>query len=718
MTEHISRRGFIALASTAGAGLALGIRFGTADAADATDDAHSSAAFAPNAWLRVEPSGRVIIVMAKSEMGQGVLTALPMIVAEELDADWNAVTIERSPATQAYPTFTGGSQSVRTMWTPLRQSGATARAMLVAAAAAQWRVPVAECTTNAGVVMHAKTSRRLGYGALAVRAASLPVPAPETVPLKAAKDFRLVGKPITRRDLPDKVKGRAIFGIDVRVPGMLVASVARCPEFGGAIGRVNDTHARAVAGVRQIVRLDALPDKGLPARVAVLADTTWAAMEGRRALEIEWTPGPDHAFDSEAMFEHARGALDIAGEIMEQVGEQKPPADPSRVIQRDYELPFLAHATMEPMNCTAHVTSTHAEVWAPTQMGGGMQKAVAKFLSLDPSAVTVHVTLLGGGFGRRAYSDFVIDAVQIAKAAKRPVKVIWSRDEDIQHDLYRTASVQRLRAELDASGKPVSWFNRVAGPSDAGYWNPKSLHMGEMDPPEVIPYAIQNRIADFVYVPAPVPLGAWRAVVNTQNAFCVESFIDELAVATKQDPVEFRLAMLDGKPRMQNVIRLAAESAGWGKPLPQGRGRGISFFDYDGTYVAQVAEVTVAADGAIRVDRVTCAFDCGQMVNPDTIRAQIEGSVAWAVSATLYGEITVKNGRTVQSNFNDYPVIRLPEMPRVDVHLVVNEEEPSGVGEPAVPGVAPAVANAVFAATGRRVRRLPLMQKAAIRPAT
>jgi len=363
---------------------------------------------------------------------------------------------------------------------------------------------------------------------------------------------------------------------------------------------------------------------------------------------------------------------------------------------------------MEPMNCTAHVTDSSAELWIPTQFGDGMQKRVASFLNLPVDAVTVHVTFLGGGFGRRYYADFVIDAVQISKAVGAPVKVVWSREEDVQHDLYRPASVQRLRAGLDEKGRPVSWENRVAAPGHAAYWNPATDHPGGDDAPDAILYSIPNQLADFVYVPAPVPIGAWRAVRHTQNIFSIESFVDELAHAAHADPIEYRLALLDGVPRARHVLETVRDRSGWAQPLPKGRGRGVAFMRYGGTFVAHVAEVAVSSGGTVRVNRVTCAFDCGQMINPDTVRAQVESSVIWGLSAALWGEITVEHGRTVESNFHDYRVARMHDAPAIDVHLVVNHETPTGVGEPAVPGVAPAIANAVFAASGRRVRRLPL----------
>ena len=707
MTNPVSRRSFVTIVAGTGASLVLGLRLDSLPSLS-HHTSKSEPDWAPNAWLRIDESGVVTIITPKAEMGQGVFTALPMIVAEELDADWSTVKIEQSPARAPYDTTTGGSDSVRSSWLPLRQAGAAARAMLIAAAAGDWNVPVSECRTEPGAVVHSATNRRATYGSLVSKAARLPVPDAAALQLKSPEEFRIVGKPIVRRDAGPKTNGSAIFGIDVRVPDMLVASVARCPFHGGTLRQVDDTKARAVRGVRQIIPLEPVRSAGLPARVAVVADTTWAAMKGRRALVVAWDPGENASVSSAAMLASAHTAMNTAGTITHQAGDvESRKSSAARVIEQTYALPLLAHLTMEPMNCTAHVTDASAEVWVPTQFGSAMQGNVARFLKLPLDAVTVHGTLVGGGFGRRAYPDFVIDAVQIAKAAGKPVKVVWSREEDVQHDLYRPSSVQRLRAALDDRGRPVTWENHAAGQSNDGYWRPTSPPSGS-EAPDTIAYDIPNRLADFVYVPSPVPIGAWRAVRHNQNVFCIESFIDELAHATDADPIEYRLAMLDSHPRGKAVLTAARDRAGWSRRLSSGHGRGAAFMNYAGTYVAQIAEVSATRNGGIKVDRVTCAFDCGQMVNPDTVRAQIESSIIWGLSAALWGDITVEHGRTVQSNFNDYRVARMRDTPAIDIELIVNHEEPSGVGEPAVPCVAPAIANALFAATGRRVRQLPL----------
>jgi len=699
----VSRRTFVVTTTLAGTGLLLGVRAG---AASPLGDI-----FAPNAWIRLDDSGDITILVHKSEMGQGVWTALPMIVAEEMDADWRRVRAERAPTRPDLDTATGGSSSVRESWDALRKAGAAARAMLIDAAARQWKVSASECTTSAGEVIHSPSRRRLAYGSLARDAAALTPPDEKTLTLKDPRVFRIVGRDTRRLDTPAKVTGQARFGIDVKVPGMLVAVVARCPTFSGRVARVDDGKAKAIPGVRQVISLDPVP-RQLPGRVAVLADDTWTAMKGCRALEIEWDVGDQAGFSTDAMWEDARDR--ITDDANAKVNRQWASADTAgvhaantRTVEATYELPFVAHACMEPMNCTASVTSDRVQLWLPSQFPEQARRTAAQITGVPLEKVEAHVTFLGGGFGRRAYQDFVVEAVQLSQKAGAPVKVVWTREDDIQHDFYRPAQMQRFRTTLDASGRPLTWDNRVVGPSTELWWNPKSTQPQRREGGEEPPYDVATAYNDFVAVPAPVPLGAWRAVQNGQNGFCFESFVDECAHATGMDPVEYRLARLAGKSRQQAVIRLAAEKARWGTPLPKGRGRGIAFFDYDGTYVAQVAEVSVTKKGGVHVDRVICAFDCGTMVNPDGVRAQAESAVIWATTAALYGEITMKEGRTVQSNFHDYHVMTMAEVPVVEVHLVRNLEPPTGVGEPAVPPLAAAIGNAIFAATGQRLRRLP-----------
>ena len=713
----VSRRSFVVSSAIAGTGLLIGVRIPTRrrlpdDTPYPTPSAAISGAepFAPNAWIRLDESGDVTILVHKSEMGQGVWTALPMIVAEEMDVDWHRVRAERAPTRPDLDTATGGSSSVSDSWLPLRRAGATARAMLVSAAAKRWSVPESELTTNAGEVVHTSTRRRLAYGLLAREAASLTPPDEKSLTLKDPRSFRLLGRDTPRLDTPAKVTGKATFGMDVKVPGMLVAVVARCPTFAGKVARVDDSKARAVPGVRQVITLDPVP-RQLPGRVAVLADDTWSAMQGRKALEIEWDFGDQAGFTTDAMWQDAHRLVgaDVEAKINRAQGDTAVrQGDGHRIVEATYELPFLAHACMEPMNCTASVTADRVELWLPSQFPESARRAAAQLTKVSLEKVEAHVTFMGGGFGRRAYQDFVVEAVQLSQRAGVPVKVVWTREDDIQHDLYRPAQLQRFRASLDAKGHPIVLQNRIVGPSTEAWWNPATTTPQRREGGEPPPYEITNTVNDFVRVPAPVPLGAWRAVQNGQNGFCFESFIDECAHAAGADPVAYRLDLLGAsRARQHAVVRLAADRAQWGTKLPRGRGRGIAFFDYDGTYVAEVAEVTVTKRDGVHVDRVVCAFDCGTLINPDTVRAQVESAVVWATSAALYGEITVKDGRTVQSNFHDYRVLRMSEAPVVEVHLVRNTETPTGVGEPAVPPLAAAIANAIFAATGQRLRRMP-----------
>jgi isoquinoline 1-oxidoreductase beta subunit len=711
-TTELSRRSFVISSAIAGAGLLVGVRIRDERARMFAATASPSAleAFVPNAFIRLDESGDVTILVHKSEMGQGVWTALPMIVAEEMDADWRRVRAERAPTRPDLETATGGSSSVRESWEPLRRAGAAARAMLVAAAAKRWGVAESECTTSAGEVIHTTTRRRLSYGSLARDAATMTPPDEKALTLKDPRTFRIVGRDARRLDTPAKVTGKATFGIDVKLPGMLVAVVARCPTFAGGVARVDDTKARAIRGVRQVITLDPVP-RQLPGRVAVLADDTWSAMQGRKALDIQWDLGDQASFSSDAMWQEARRLVDDDADanINRAQGDTAVrPQDGHHLVEATYELPFVAHACMEPMNCTASVTADRVELWLPSQFPEPARHVASQLTKVPLDKVEAHVTFMGGGFGRRAYQDFVVEAVELSQRAGVPVKVVWTREDDIQHDMYRPAQLQRFRASLDASGRLITLQNRIVGPSTEAWWNPATTSPQRREAGEPPPYDYVNTLNDFVRVPAPVPLGAWRAVQNGQNGYCFESFIDECAHASQVDPVAYRLMLLGpNRPRQQAVVRLAAEQSQWATKLPHGRGRGIAFFDYDGTYVAEVAEVTVTKRDGVHVDRVVCAFDCGTIVNPDTVRAQAESAVIWATSAALYGEITVKDGRTVQSNFHDYRVLRMADSPAVEVHLVRNLERPTGVGEPAVPPVAAAIANAVFAATGQRLRKLP-----------
>ena len=673
--------------------------------------------FAPNAWLQVGTDGNVTLTIDKSEMGEGNHTALAMLIAEELDADWTKVKIgpvPDNPARWSRRMSTGGSTSVRTSWDILRKAGATARTMLVAAAAQTWGDEPAACSTDNGVVSHAGTTHRLTYGELATKAASIPVP--ENPPLKDPKDFRLLGKRTHRLDTPSKVNGTAQFGIDVRVPRMLIASVERSPVFGGRVKSFDATRTKAMPGVRHVVQLESTPWTGTGAwgvgtesGVAVVADTYWQAVEGRRALQITWDEGAN------ATLGDIPGKLaslaNQAGVSARKDGDAAAAlAGAAKQIDAVYTVPFLHHATMEPMNCTAHVRADGCDVWAPTQNQTRAQQVAAEAAGLPIDKVRIHTTLLGGGFGRRLESDFVAEAVRISRAVKAPTKVIWSREDDTKHGFYRPATYNRLVAGLDAQNKPLAWTHHIVAPPILLKYGPlqNGIDRTLIDGAADMPYGISNVFVDQVAADLPVPLGFWRSVGASQNAFVVECFMDEVAAAAGRDPYEFRRELLQAKPRHLRTLELAATKAGWGTPLPPGRGRGIAIAEWEPTTCAEVAEVSVASDGTVRVHRVVCAVDCGQVVNPDTLEAQMQGGVVFGLSAALYGEITIANGRVKQGNFTDYPVLRIPEMPVVEVYTVPSTDALGGIGEPSVPPTAPAVCNAIFAATGRRIRSLPI----------
>ena len=713
-TSTITRREFVG--TSAGLVLSFYLPAGPGRASAPRDGA-----FSPNAWLRVGSDGIVTLTIDKSEMGQGPHTALAMILADELEADWSKVQlgpVPENPAAWSRPMSTGGSRSVRSSWDTLRKAGATARAMLVAAAAETWGVEPATCRAENGTVVHATSRRRLGYAVLARKAATLPVP--ENPPLKDPKDFRLIGTRVRRLDTPPKVDGGAVFGIDVRVPGMLVASIERCPVFGGRIKRFDAERSNAVPGVRHVVPLDASPwtgtngawGVGCAAGVAVVADSYWQAVTGRRALEIEWDEGDNGSLDSDAIrAQFTRLAEQPGAEARKNGDAPIALAGAAKRVEAVYEVPFLHHATMEPMNCTAHVRAEGCDVWAPTQNQTRAQEVAAELAGLPKEQVRVNTTLLGGGFGRRLEPDFVSEAVRLSKAVGAPVKVIWSREDDVRHGFYRPATYNRFAAGLDATGSPVAWTHRIVAPPILLKFGPleKGIDRTLIDGAANLPYGIPNLLVDQVAVDLlPVPRGFWRSVGISQNAFVTECFCDEVAVAAGKDPYEFRRALLGDKPRHRRTLELAAEKAGWGSPLPAGQGRGIALAEWAPTTCAQVAEVSVAPDGTVRVHRVVYAVDCGPVVNPDTIEAQLQGGIVYGLTAALYGEITIERGRVKQGNFDDYPLLRLPEMPVVEVYIVPSSDAQGGIGEPAVGPIAPAVCNAIFAATGKRVRRLPI----------
>ena len=699
MTSNLTRREFIAVVGAAGGGLVLAMRVPLGDLADA----EPLDAFTPNIWLRIDPLGDVTITVARSELGQGARTGMAMIVADELEADWAKVRIEPAVADAKYGSMTtGGSSSVRGSWVRLRQAGAAAREMLVTAAAATWAVDRTTCRAESGAVVHTPTGRKLDYGAL-VEAASR-VPVPENAPLKDPKDFRYIGKSLPRLDIPDKVTGRARFGIDTRRPGALVAVLARSDVFGGKARSFDATRALAVPGVRRVLEI--------PAGIAVLADTTWAALRGREALQVDWDPGPNAALTSESIrgdFEAlSRGKADVA---RREGDPESALASAARRIDAVYELPFLAHAALEPMNCLAEVRDGEAEIWAPTQSPQWARGAVAGALDIPEDRVTVHTTLVGGAFGRRLMVDYAVEAARLSKLAGVPVQVVWTREEDIHHDYYRPASLHRLSAGLDAGGRLVAWTHRIVAPSIGRQNFPDEPRDGEpdvVDGAKQLAYTVPNLLVDCVVPDTPVPIGWWRSVYNTQNGFVNESFMDEVAAAAGVDPYEFRRRLLPEDSRLRRALDRAAREAGWGRAAERGRARGLACHPSFGSFVAEVVDISVDDSGRVRVHDVVCAVDAGPIVHPDAIAAQVEGCVALALSALLGGEITLDGGRVVQSNFDDYPILEMAAMPRVATHIVPSTDAQGGVGEPPLPPVAPAVCNAIYAATGKRIRRLPL----------
>jgi isoquinoline 1-oxidoreductase subunit beta len=713
MSSSVTRRDF--LETTAGLVIAFSI------GPSAVGRHPSAAPFSPNAWLRIGTDGIVTLTLDRSEMGQGSQTGLAMILAEELEADWSAVRVgpmPENPAGWSRTMRTGGSNAIRGSWEPLRKAGATAREMLVTAAADTWRVDRAGCRAENGAVVHTASGRRLPYGRLVARAAALPVPT--DAPVKDPTRFRLVGTRMRRLDTPSKVDGTAQFGIDVRVPGMLVASIERSPVLGGRIKRVNADAAKAMPGVRHVVELE--PSSwmgpkggwaaGCAAGVAVVADTYWQAVAARRALQIEWDEGDAGALSSESVRSQLVALAAQPALVAQTIGDAGAAlAGAAQRIEAVYEVPFLHHATMEPMNCTAHVHADGADIWAPTQNQGDAQKVAAQVTGLPVEQVRIHTTLSGGGFGRRLEPDFVSEAARVSKAVGAPVKVIWSREDDMRNGFYRPTSYNRFVAGVDASGRLVAWTHRIAGTPLRLKFGPleKGIDDSLVDGAVDLPYAIPNVLVDQATLElAPVPRGPWRSVGVSHNGFVTEAFLDEVAAAAGRDPFELRRELLRDKPRHRRTLELAAEKAGWGTPLPVGRGRGIALAEWGPTTCAEVAEVSVGDDGAVTVHRVVCAVDCGQPVNVGQVEAQIQGGVIYGLSAALFGEITLDAGRVVQGNFDTYRVARMPDAPPVAVYIVPSTDPIGGTGEPGVPPIAPAVCNAIFAATGKRIRKLPI----------
>ena len=708
-----SRRDFLRWSTLAGAGLVMRVPL------LASAKAAGAAAFAPSQWLQIGSDGAVTLVVARSEMGQGVRTSLAMILAEELEADWKSISIQQaSPGPEFEDMNTGGSDSIESSWLPLRRAGAAAREMLIEAAARAWRVDRSACRAERGAVSHPPTGRKTTYGRLVPLAAKIPVP--KDPPLKDPKDFRIVGTRIRRVDGPAIVGGRARYGLDTRVPNMLFAAVARCPVKGGKVLRFDGRKAKAVSGVIGVMKVET--------GVAVVARDSWSAQSGCDLLEIEWDEGPNASLTTQELWGRIDEAVPSAGHVSRREGDASSAlAGAATRMSATYRDAFAAHGSVEPQNTTARVDSSGCEIWSPTQNPQRVQKEAAKLLGIPPERVKVHVTLMGGGFGRRLAADYAVEAVDVARAAKQPIQLVWSRKDDFLHDRLHPAGRVDLEVGLDASGRIVAWTHRFTSfhLSMFGPFDPNSVDEPDVDPwgGYDTPYLIPNLRAEWLFVESPIHTGAWRSVFYPPNVFARECFLDEIAHRTERDPLELRRELLSGsfpyamrqvdRAQLATVLELAAEKAGWGTALPNrpGRrsGRGIACNVYHGrTHLAHVADVSVGAKGDVRVHRIVTATDCGQVINPLGLEGQVESGVAWGLSYALKSEITIEKGRVAQSNFRDYPVLPIDEMPQVEVYTVPSSKPPRGFGEQPVPPVAPAVANAIFAATGKRVRKLPI----------
>jgi isoquinoline 1-oxidoreductase subunit beta len=716
MNKPISRRSFLKITGLTIAVSATPFGYNVINAS-----AQKDGSFKPNVWFEITPNNRITMTMGSSEMGQGTHTALGMVIADELEADWKQVKIMQGPASEAFknPVFddqiTVGSASVRGFYEPLRKAGAAGRAMLVTAAAQTWKVPEEECTVFNGTVKHKKSNRSLTYGQLCLKAAKLQIP--KEPRLKNETEFRYIGKPVARVDIPEKVSGKAIYGLDVKVPDMLYGVIARPPAYGAKPVSFDQKGAEGVKGVRNIIPT--------PMGVIVCAETLDGAWKGRDALKVQWDKGSHPDMNNDSIERHFIEGLDKPGVAAKNVGDAKKAlAEASKKVQATYFVPFVAHATMEPMNCTAHVQKDRCDVWASTQAQILSQIFASQISGLPMDKIQVHTTFLGCGLGRRgAFPDFIVEAVTASKAVGKPVKVVWSREEDLKYDFYRAATCQRIQAGLDSQGGVVGWSHKVACSSILKFLNPEWITKegvdffslwGIVDAP--IPpvfshtaYEFPNFYVEQYLSDLPIPVCPWRSVQNAPNAFVVECFMDELANAAGKDPVAFRLPLLKNNMRARRVLETVAEKAGWGKAMPKGKGRGIAQHACFGSYVAQVADVSVnEGNGTVKVDRIVAAVDCGPVVNPDTVKAQIEGSVIEGLSTTLKEEIKFSNGGVKTANFDDYKIIKMSEIPEIEVHIIKSNEPIGGIGEPGVTPTAPAVANAVFNAMGARIRRLPL----------
>ena len=712
---NVSRRDFLKTGATIGGGLILGFSLPHRDVFGQASG-HSGGSSMLNAFVRISPDETITIIVNHSEMGQGVYTSLPMLVAEELECDWSKIVVEASPVDPAYNHTqwgiqgTGGSTSVSSEWERLRKVGASAREMLIAAAADMWKVDKASCRAENGKVVHS-SGKSMTYGQLASKAANMPVP--KEIQLKDPSKFKIIGKPVKRLDTPEKTNGKGVFGIDVTIPGMLIAVVERPPVFGGKVVSFKADKAKAVPGVNDVVQV--------PSGVAVVASGFWPAKLGRDALEIVWDDGPNATLSTDSMREQYANLSKTPGTVGRKEGDPQQALQKAvKVLSTQYEVPYLAHATMEPLNCVVDLRADSCEIWTGTQFETADRNAAAKAAGLKPEQVKIHRTLLGGGFGRRAnpQSDFVVQAVHVAKASKNPVKVIWTREDDMKGGWYRPMWYDRIDGGLDADGNIVGWHQTIVGqsiiagtPFEGAMVSADGVDETSVEGAREIPYDIPNILVDLHTTKIGVPVQWWRSVGHSHTAFVVESFMDELAHAAGKDPYEFRRKLLVKQPRHRAVLELAAEKAGWGSSMPEGRGRGIAVHKSFGSFIAHVAEVSVSSAGEVRVHKVVCAIDCGRVVNPNTIAAQMEGGIVFGLTAVFYGAITLKDGRVQQSNFNNYQMLSMNETPEVEVHIVSSQEPPTGVGEPGVPPIAPAVGNAIFALTGKRIRRLPIRAK-------
>jgi len=704
----LSRRALVKTAIVGGAGLMLGLRLPSL-----ARGAQNPPDFAPNAFIKIDEAGTITLIMPHVEVGQGIFTAAAMLIAEELEVGLDQVKLEAAPpdlSKYVDPLLgdqaTGGSTSVRADWKRLREAGAAVRVMLIAAAAKQWKVDPATCKADRGTVVHIPTKRSLTYGALTAAAATLPVP--DKVTLKAPADFKLIGTSPKRLDTPSKVNGTAIYGIDAKLPGMKIGTLAISPVKGGKIASMNEAAAKSIPGVRAVLKLDD------GSAVAVIGDHMWAAKQGLERLAVTWASGANAAVNTKSLVAAMDKASQNAGVVGKRVGDPEDAiAKAATKLSAIYELPFLSHAPMEPVNCLIHVRPDGAEVWTGTQVPVRTQNAVAKMTGLKPETIVVNTLISGGAFGRRLDIDMVEISAGFAKQVPYPVKMVWTREEDVQHDYYRPHYYDRIAGGLDASGKLIGWTHRVTGSSVMARWAPEAFVNG-LDPDAVeagvgdTPYDVPAEHSEYVRLePDGVNTGWWRGVGPTHNLFVIESFVDELAAAAKQDPVAYRAAMLQKNPRALACLKLAAEKSGWGTPLPAGQGRGVEVQFAFGTYIATVLEVEVTPQGEIMPRRVVVAVDCGSVVNPDTVEAQIQGGMILGLGTALYNEITFADGRVEQSNFHDYRTLRMNEAPKIEVYQIRNDEEPGGIGETGTAAASPALGNAIFAATGRRLRRLP-----------